>query len=468
MKLRLIYLLTVVVAAFIAGTASAQTTTWKEIHKVKRKETIFGIARDNGLTVEELKKANPEMNSPGYELKKGETIFIPYPSKPASTASGAVTAAAAAGKSNTGMKDTAAKAKDKDMRQREIRVGVMLPLHDINGDGRRMVEYYRGVLMACDSLKQNGISVDVRAWNVAEDADISKTLKDKNAARCDLIIGPLYSKQVKPLADFAAKHGIKVLIPFSINAPEIATNRNLYQVYQTPADLNEAVMARFLDKFAGYHTVIIDCNDTTSRKGIFTFGLRKRMDTMGRNYTITNLKSSEQAFAKAFSTTMPNVVILNTGRSPELNVAFAKLNGLKMTSPKLSISMFGYTEWMMYTKYNLDNYYKFDVYIPGTFYYNPLSAKTARIEQKYRWNFHADMMQQYLPRFAITGFDHAYYFIKGLHMYGNVFVGPKGVVGYTPIQTPLYFERIGEGGLQNRGLLFVHYTPEHKIETINF
>ena len=138
-----------------------------------------------------------------------------------------------------------------------------------------------------------------------------------------------------------------------------------------------------------------------------------------------------------------------------------------MNTPSLSISMFGYTEWMMYTKYNLDNFYKYNVYIPAAFYTNPLSAKTARIEQKYRWNFHEDMIQA-LPRFAITGFDQAYYFIKGLHLYGEKFNGARGMVGYTPIQTPLHFERIGNGGYQNRSILFVHYSPGHKVETINF
>ena len=49
------------------------------MHKVKKKETLFGIARDNGLTVQELIDANPEMNTPGYELKKGDFIVIPYP-----------------------------------------------------------------------------------------------------------------------------------------------------------------------------------------------------------------------------------------------------------------------------------------------------------------------------------------------------------------------------------------------------
>lgn len=456
MKLLVKYILLLIIASWLSGEAMAQTGKWKEIHKVKRKETIFGIARDNGLTVDELIKANPDMTKPGYELKKGDYIVIPYPSKNINT-------------QTTAQSSTAQKAveKEKDMRQREIRVGVMLPLHDLNGDGRRMVEYYRGVLMACDSLKKNGISVDIHAWNVPEDGDIRRTLRDKDAARCDLIIGPLYSKQVKDLSDFAEDHDIKVLIPFSINAPEVYSNRNIFQVYQSPNDFNEAVISRFLEKFAGYHTVFIDCNDTTSKKGVFTLGLRRRMETMGRPHSITNLKSTETAFAKAFSTTLPNVVILNTGRSPELNVAFAKLNNLTMNNQKLDISMFGYTEWMMYTQYNLDNFYKYNVYIPANFYMNPLSSQTARFEQKYRWNFHADMMQA-LPRFAITGFDQAYFFIKGLHLRGKNFTGGKGSVGYTPIQTPLHFERLGNGGLQNRCILFVHYTPGHRTETINF
>lgn len=453
MKLLLRYFLLLIIVVFAVDTAMSQTSKWREMHKVKRKETIFGIAKDYSITIEELINANPEMKQEGYELKKGDYIFIPF--------------------SKNGSQPTVDASKDvkpqktTDMRQREIRVGIMLPLHDENGDGKRMVEYYRGVLMACDSLKSNGISVDIQAWNVAEDADINKFLKDKNASNRDLIIGPLYSKQVSALSAFATAHDIKVMIPFSINAPELKTNRNIFQVYQNQDKYNESVINCYLNKFSGYHTVFIDCNDTTSKKATFTFGLRKRMDALGRTYSITNLKSSEAYFSKAFSRNKPNVVVLNTGRSPELNVAFAKINNLTMNNADMSVSMFGYTEWMMYTKYNLDNFYKYNTFIPAAFYLNPLSTKTARMEQKYRWNFHADMIQA-LPRFAITGFDQAYYFIKGLHMYGKAFTGASGMVGYTPIQTPLSFERIGNGGLQNRSLLFVHYTPGHRVETINY
>ena len=418
------------------------------LHKVKKKETIFGISRMYDITIEQLMKANPEMNTPGYELKKGTVLRIPFSILQTETPVA---------------KPTEEKDAD-DMRKRAIRLGVMLPLHDINGDGKRMVEYYRGVLMACDSIKKLGISVDVHAWNAAEDGDINKILSDENAAKCDLIIGPLYSKQMSAMSAFVEKNKIKLLIPFSINAPQLADNKYIYQVYQSHTVQDDATIEH-LKGFKNYHTVIIDCNDSTSQKGSFTSALRRQLEQENMELSITNLKSGEGDFSKAFSRTKPNVVILNTGRSPELGIAFSKLNGLKVTDPDLVINMFGYTEWLMYTRAHLENFYKFNTYIPSVFYYNPLSASTKRLQQKFRWNFHTDM-QNSLPRFALTGFDHAYFFLTGLHREGKMFLGEKSNMEY--VQTPLQFERYGNGGLRNHTQLFVHYTPDSRVETIKF
>ena len=348
-----------------------------------------------------------------------------------------------------------------------LRVGVMLPLHNDNGDGRRMVEYYRGLLMGCDSLKKNGMSINIHAWNVAENADIQQTLADPDAAKCDLIIGPLYSKQVKALSEFVEKHNIKLLIPFSIHTSELQRNGNIYQVYQDPATFNESVIARFMQNFKEYHPVIIDCKDSTSTKGAFTGSLRRHLEATGINHHITNIKSTEDVFQNAFSQTQPNVVILNTSRLQELGVVFAKLNSLKVQKPDLELTVFGYTEWLGYTRNQLENFYKFNVHIPSPYYYNPLTSRTQRVQQKYRWNFHQDMMQTQ-PRFAITGFDHALFFIQGLKLRGKRFTGEYGSIVCNPIQTPLQFSRIGNGGWQNHSLVFVHYTPEHRIETLQY
>jgi hypothetical protein len=450
--LRYFLLFTLLFAA--VGIISAQEEgDVRGLHKVKRKETVFSISRMYGITIEELIEANPEMKDPDYNLKKGTIVKIPYSKTTEQT--------------EIIVPPVTKTVTNDDVRNRAIRLGIMLPLHDINGDGRRMVEYYRGVLMACDSLKKLGISVNVHAWNTPEDGDIRTALLDEAASKCDLIIGPLYSKQMDVLSEFVKTYDIRLVIPFSINAPQLTTNRNIFQVWQSPTTINEETINRFMQRFKDYHPVFIDCNDTTSNKGIFTFGLRRQLEQQGIEYAVTNLRSSEDNFAKAFSQMKQNIVILNTGRSQELGVAFSKINGLKVKNPDLDISMFGYTDWLRYTRQHLENYYKYNTYIPSVFYYNPISSATKRLEQKYRWNFHADM-QNLLPRFAITGFDHAYFFLRGLHKYGKSFNGAAGMFGYPPVQTPLQFERYGNGGLRNKTLLFVHYMPDHIVETIKF
>ena len=455
MKRDIRYWLLAAVVALSAETVLAQQV-FKDLHEVKKKETIFGIARDNGLTVQELIDANPEMNQPGYELKKGDVIKIPF--KKGQEPKDIV---------NPTAESPVKPSVGTDMRNRAIRIGVMLPLHNDNGDGKRMVEYYRGVLMALDSLKASGISTDIRAWNVPEDKDIRLTLLEKHVADRDLIIGPLYTKQLKPLADFAKNNNIRVLIPFSINSTEVYDNDCLYQVFQNGNTLNESYVFRFYQRYKNSHVVIIDCNDSTSTKGAFTQTLRRKLEQEGMVYSITNLKSSESMFKKCFSTTQPNVVVLNTSRSQELNLVFAKLSGLMLTTPGLKISMFGYPEWLMYTSKHLDNFYKFDVCVPTTYYMDPLSPRTVRFNQKYRTNFHQDM-QKYHVKYAATGFDHTYFMVKGMHMYGKHFMGSSGTVGYMPVQTPLHFERIGNGGMMNRTVMFVHYMPEQRVETIKF
>ena len=398
-------------------------------------------------------KANPAIPQADYKLKKGEELFIPYPVKTASA-----TAASTA-------KDTK---KVEAKKSSALRVGIMLPLHDEDGDGRRMVEYYRGFLMACDSLRTKGISTDVYAWNVTADADIRMTLLDDNAKKCDMIFGPLYTSQLKMLGDFCRANDIKLIVPFSISGNEVEANPHIYQVYQSAEVLNERAIKAFMERFPDCHPVFIDCNDTTSNKGSFTFGLRKQLEAKGIAYSITNLKSSEAYFAKAFSTSKRNVVILNTGRSPQLNVAFAKLDGLCATNPGIRVSMFGYTEWLMYTKVYLNYFYKYDTYIPTTFYYNALSEQTEAFESSYRKWFKSDM-QTALPRFALTGYDHACFFIGGEHARGKSFRGTKGQSTYRPLQTPLKFEYASpNGGMRNNAFMLVHYMSNRRIESISY
>ena len=105
--------------------AFGQSDKWQDIYKVKKKDTVYGIAKKYHITPGELIKANPAISDTDYKLKKGDKLFIPYPVKTTDTFDA----------------DAIKNAKKAETKKPDaLRVGIMLPLHDVDGDGRRMVE----------------------------------------------------------------------------------------------------------------------------------------------------------------------------------------------------------------------------------------------------------------------------------------------------------------------------------------
>lgn len=454
MKMTLRYAL-VVFASLFCFQCFAQTQNWREKYQVKKKDTLYGIAKKYNISVDALIEANPEMKVDGFELKKGSYVCIPY------------AASGTSGQTSATPVRTLIQTASHQFSGKTVRVGVMLPLHDVDGDGRRMTEFYRGMLMACDSLRAEGMNIDIHAWNVNIDADITNFIKQPGAAKCDIIFGPLYSKQVHALAEFCKARDIQMVIPFSITGDDVSMYKQIFQVYQTNDRQTNNSIETFLKLFPNCHPVFIDCNDKTSTKGNFTFGLRTRLESHNIGYGITNIGSSDDLFAKQFSQNSQNIVILNTGRSPELTLALNKLAILKANNPTLKIKLFGYTEWMMYLGIDEAKFHEFDTYIPSTFYYNPTSPRTQSLTRSYRQWFKTDM-QNALPRFALTGYDYAQFFLRGFAKYGKAFRGVKNQNSWKAVQAPLRFKQVGAAGMQNDFFQLVHFMPNGNVEAISY
>lgn len=454
MKMFLRYAL-VVFASLFCFQCFAQTQNWREKYQVKKKDTLYGIAKKYNISVDALIEANPEMKVDGFELKKGSYVCIPY------------AASGTSGQTSATPVRTLIQTASRQFSGKTVRVGVMLPLHDVDGDGRRMTEFYRGMLMACDSLRAEGMNIDIHAWNVNIDADITNFIKQPGAAKCDIIFGPLYSKQVHALAEFCKARDIQMVIPFSITGDDVSMYKQIFQVYQTNDRQTNNSIETFLKLFPKCHPVFIDCNDKTSTKGNFTFGLRTRLESHNIGYGITNIGSSDDVFAKQFSQNSQNIVILNTGRSPELTLALNKLAILKANNPTLKIKLFGYTEWMMYLGIDEAKFHEFDTYIPSTFYYNPASPRTQSLTRSYRQWFKTDM-QNALPRFALTGYDYAQFFLRGFAKYGKAFRGVRNQNSWKAVQAPLRFKQVGAAGMQNDFFQLVHFMPNGNVEAISY
>lgn len=456
-----------------------QAQEWQGMHKVKRGETIFGIANDYKVTIQQLLDANPEMKKEGYQLKKGAWIVVPFAMKGDKSRSEVVetpiqrTPKGTSGNGSVQVATTSSQrpstATSPKAKENTVRVGVMLPLHDEDGDGRRMVEYYRGLLLAFNQLKADGINTDVHAWNVPKDADIRTTLLDANAAAVDIIFGPLYTPQVKPLADFCRRNGIKLVIPFSIESKEVNTNADVFQIYQADSVLNAMAVSCFLERYQNsHHPIFIDCNDPLSRVGKFTRLLRQQLDAAKIPYELTNIDSPLEDFAKHFSAKQPNAIVINTEKSPQLTRVFHKLDSLTANRPGLAISMFGYNDWFIYQDHDLNWFFKYNTYIPSTFFYNKQSDKTRAVEKLYLETYGVLMDKNFIPRLALTGYDHGEFFIRGLSQYGHNFKGTESQNKYKALQTRLKFVPIQGGGLQNRQFQLIHFKSDQTMESLTY
>ena len=300
------------------------------------------------------------------------------------------------------------------------------------------------------------------------DADIRTTLLDEDAAKQHIIFGPLYSDKVGYLANFCKTYDIKMVIPFSITGDDVTKNSNVFQVYQSPEELNRKSIGAFLERFPGHQAIFINCNDDQSTKAAFTKGLRQQLDAVKRSYKLTNINTPMADFAKAFSVNQPNVIVVNSEKSPQLTRVFAKLDSLVQSRPGIAISMFGYNEWFMYQKYDLAQFYKYNVYIPTTFYYNAVADRTEEFERKYFEAYGENMDPSGLPRFGLTGYDHTMFFIRGLAKYGKFFKGTATENTWRALQTRLNFSRVGEGGYQNNNFQLMHFLSNQSLEAITY
>ncbi len=348
-----------------------------------------------------------------------------------------------------------------------INVGVFLPLHNDDGDGKRAIEYYRGLILAAEEMKNEGVEVNFYAWNAHINADVKKILQDPNAKKCDFFFGPMYTKQLATLQKFAAENKAKIIIPFSIQGDPSSHYNNVFQIYQEPNFARTEAIKKYATQFADCHTVVVGCGDENSTKGDFTAELRGLLTGKNMAYTLTSLATPNDLFVKAFNPKKRNMVVLNSSSNKSLKEAFKKLEALKTENPNLQISMFGYTEWLTYANDYAPFYHKFDMYIPTHSYFNPADSKTQNIMRQYKQRFNCDMMSQNNPRFGLMGYDHGRFFFRGFSKMGRDY---KGIYANNDaLQTRIYFGKVGQnGGMQNIGSKFIHYNTNKTVSVIEF
>ena len=413
----------------------------RDMHKVKRKETVFSISREYGISETELIAANPELKGEN-KIKKGTFLCIPYPKAQTeqSTQSQAIPTDSELFRENR--KETE--------RFSTIKAAVILPFLDgvSKSESSRMVEYYEGLLIAVDSLKRTGTSIDLYTYNSGpENTSLNSILGKSEMKDMDIIFGPLYQQHIKPLAEFAKKQNTRLVIPFTSKDNTVFQNPAIYQINTPQSYLYSEVYNHFVRQFPNANVIFIEASQDTKDKAEFV--------------TVESLKTVLRADRE-------NIFIPTSGSNLTLIKILPQLTLLVREQPESRIHLFGYPEWQTYTKDHLEAFFELDTYFYSSFYTNNLLPAAINFTKTYRRWYGKEMDERY-PKFGMLGFDTGYFFLKGLARYGSSFEKNMQGLDLVPIQTGFKFQRVNNwGGFINKKVFFVHFTKNFELVKLDF
>ena len=436
----------------------------RDVHKVKRKETIYSISKEYGITEAELIEANPELKGKN-KIKKGSFLCIPYPT---------TTANAGNAKPQTIPTNNELFSENKKEAERisTIKAAVILPfLPDAasRSESARMVEYYEGFLMAVDSLKRSGTSIDLYTYNSGANVNSLNDILSKNEMKnMDIIFGPLQQQQIKPLADFAKKNDIRLVIPFTSKDNTVFRNPAIYQINTPQSYLYSEVYDHFVRQFPNANVIFIEANSKTKDKADFIKGLKDELRNRSIPMATLDEDASVEALKSALKAGRENIFIPTSGSNLVLIKCLPQLTLLVRENPEFSIHMFGYPEWQTYTKDHLESFFELDTYFYSSFYTNDLFPAAKNFTRNYRRWYGKDMDERY-PKYGMLGFDTGYFFLKGLARYGSELENNLQRMDFAPIQTGFKFQRVNNwGGFVNKKVFFVRFTKNYELVKLDF
>ncbi|WP_304860464.1 LysM peptidoglycan-binding domain-containing protein [uncultured Bacteroides sp.] len=434
----------------------------RDMHKVKRKETVFSISREYGISETELIAANPELKGEN-KIKKGTFLCIPYPKAQTeqSTQSQAIPTDSELFRENR--KETE--------RFSTIKAAVILPFLDgvSKSESSRMVEYYEGLLIAVDSLKRTGTSIDLYTYNSGpENTSLNSILGKSEMKDMDIIFGPLYQQHIKPLAEFAKKQNTRLVIPFTSKDNTVFQNPAIYQINTPQSYLYSEVYNHFVRQFPNANVIFIEASQDTKDKAEFIKGLKDEL----RNRSIPMKSLKESVAVESLKTVLradrENIFIPTSGSNLTLIKILPQLTLLVREQPESRIHLFGYPEWQTYTKDHLEAFFELDTYFYSSFYTNNLLPAAINFTKTYRRWYGKEMDERY-PKFGMLGFDTGYFFLKGLARYGSSFEKNMQGLDLIPIQTGFRFQRVNNwGGFINKKVFFVHFTKNFELVKLDF
>ena len=326
------------------------------------------------------------------------------------------------------------------------------------------VHFLNGVLLAIDSLKKTGIRIELNVFDTKNDTSSLKAIFTASKfLNANVVIGPIYMRNIKMVSDFCKANKIHVLCPVPIPNQALFNNKFITRFIPSKQTMMLELAKYNLSLDSSLNRVLIvnakkkkDLSYAKAFKAYYNQNLTNGLDSIKS----LNLNSSSNLnyLKKLLKADEENILVVPSSDIGFVSNFMTKLSGLINTYEfrKYKITVYGMEQWR--EMQTIDEKYKnaFNLHIPLSGKINYSSSQTINFIEKYRSTFDFDP-----AKFSFIGFDIAFNSFKGMLLYNNdmndYYLNSKA------IDNGYYFKTNispvdPNSGFENKGVHIYHYS----------
>ena len=506
----------------VPATTDKTTRSQGGTHTIAKGETLYRIAVNNGITVEQLLAANPDLDA--YNYSEGTVLNIPgndtsvrnaadvtvvdadlrpvntpettnrsnrtsgdlaqlranavevsvdnlggKTEKDSNESSTTVTPSESISRtqSETSSDTSAYEPAVKDA-SAPFNIAVMLPFNLDREKVENFTEFYRGFLLAAQNLSQSGRQVNIHAYDTRGDIDTLKELmaRDEMAAM-DIFVAPAATTELDYIISQADSDRQFIFNTFAVRNNSYLTNPNVIQANIPHTTMYQRAIDAFMREMDGRTPIFIQRIGATADKEEFTSMLKSQLADKGiefREITYENALKDEDF--EGFDTAGSYVIIPLSSSATEFNKIAPQAKRFKDTlSSENGLALFGYPEWLTFRGDRKDNLGALNATIYSRFYYDDTYYPARRVVDAYRQAYGRNINSA-VPSQALMGYDVASFIIKSLRNNNGDF--HIGISPYEGMQTDFNFSDSNCEGLVNTSVELIKFrdggfTEHHNI-----
>ena len=456
------------------------------VYRVAPKETVYSITRKLGITRDQLIQANPAVAD---GLRAGETLLFPTDKtqpttkeepkeEPQETPEEAPEEAPQKNQeeespippitpippispitpSQTPITPSQEEPEPQDTLSISIILPFMLESENMTKSAENFTNFYRGFLLATDSLAAKAqVPVCVYAFDSEGSSNkVNELITNPDVRNSNFIIAPDDASAINSIVAVTDSTDALVLNLFAVKNDGYRSHESLLQGNISHDSMYASAINAFCKNFKDKKVILLNATDIPAEKSSFTSALTAKLVSAGIPYEKLDYagKLTEQDLAQ-FPTAKDYVFVPTSHSREALMRILPTLEEYKQQNP--SAALFGYPEWIVLQGDIKNKLHQINTTIYSRFASNPSSDNYKRIAASFEGAY-GTPLERTIPNQALLGFDAAAWILQA---------ATSGVeIPYSGAQNSFNFKEVDGGGFENNSLYFINFAPEGSTEII--